>query len=119
MATREFGFRTHPSVTCAAPPEAVYDVIADLRNHLVWSGERADGFKMLTLDAPEGPAPVGTTFSSTGAAGKDTFHDRSVVTEATRPSRLVIETDARLERRRAPVWEAHFSHRYDIRPLGE
>jgi polyketide cyclase/dehydrase/lipid transport protein len=121
VATRAFGFRTHPSVTCAAPPEVVYDVIADLRNHLVWSGERAesDGFKMLTLDAPGGPAPVGTRFSSTGTAGKDRFHDRSVVTEATRPSRFVIETDARLERRRAPTWEAHFSHRYDIRPEGE
>ena len=121
MATLAFGFRTHPSVTCEAPPEVVYDVIADLRNHLVWSGERADsdGFKMLTLDAPDGPAPVGTTFSSTGTAGKDRFHDRSVVTEATRPSRFVIETDARLERRRARTWEAHFSHRYDIRPEGE
>src|SRR5262245_54187285 len=118
MATRPFGFRTHPSVTTKAPPDVVYDVIADLRNHLVWSGERAgsDGFKMLSLDAPEGPAPVGTTFASTGSAGKDTFHDRSIVTEAARPHRFVIETDARLERRRAPTWEAHFSHRYDIRP---
>jgi polyketide cyclase/dehydrase/lipid transport protein len=113
-----FGFRTKPSVTSKASPEVVYDVIADLRNHLVWSGERAksDGFKMLTLDAPEGPAPVGTTFTSSGSAGKDTFHDRSVVTEASRPKRFVIETDARLERSRAKTWEAHFSHRYDIRP---
>lgn len=120
MATRAFGFRTQPYVTSKAPPEVVYDVIADLRNHLEWSGERADsdGFKMLTLDAPEGPAPVGTTFNSTGAASKDTFHDRSVVTEASRPHRFVIETDARLKRRRAPTWEAHFSHRYDIRPEG-
>ena len=58
MADRPLMFRTHPSVTSTAAPEVVYDVIADLRNHLVWSGERADsdGFKMLTLDAPEGPA---------------------------------------------------------------
>ena len=71
MADRLLMFRTHPSVTTTAPPEAVYDVIADLRNHLVWSGERAesDGFKMLTLDAPDGPATVGTTFTSTGSAG--------------------------------------------------
>jgi len=104
MATRAFGFRTQPSVTSKAPPEVVYDVIADLRNHLEWSGERADsdGFKMLTLDAPEGPAPVGTTFTSTGAASKDTFHDRSVVTEASRPHRFVIETDARLKRKGEP-----------------
>jgi hypothetical protein len=59
-------FRTQPSVTSTATPEAVYDVIADLRNHLVWSGERAedDGFKMLTLEAPDGTATVGTTGSA-------------------------------------------------------
>jgi Polyketide cyclase / dehydrase and lipid transport len=118
-ADRPLGFRTHPTVLSAAPPEVVYDVIADLRNHLEWSGERAesDGFKMLTLDAPEGAASVGTTFTSTGSAGKtETFNDRSVVTEASRPHRFVIETDARLERKRARLWEAHFSHRYDITP---
>lgn len=114
-------FRTHPSVTSTAPPEVVYDVIADLRNHLVWSGERAEdeGFKMLTLEAPEAPATVGSTFTSSGSAGKDTFHDRSVVTEASRPHVFVIETDARLERKRANPWEAHFSHRYDIQPDGD
>jgi Polyketide cyclase / dehydrase and lipid transport len=119
-ADQPFGFQTHPTVTSSAPPEAVYDVIADLRNHLVWSGEMAasDGFKMLSIDAPEGPATVGTTFGSSGSAQKDTFHDRSVVTEATRPSRFVIETDATLERKGAPTWEAHFIHAYDIQPDG-
>ena len=53
-------------------------------------------------------------FTSSGSAGKDTFRDRSVVTEASRPHRFVIETDAHLERRHAKTWEAHFSHRYDI-----
>jgi hypothetical protein len=114
-------FRTQPTVTTTAPPEVVYDVIADLRNHLVWSGDRAEdeGFKMLTIDAPDGPATVGTTFTSSGTAGKDTFHDRSVVTEASRPRVFVIETDARLDRGRAKPWEAHFSHRYDIQPGDE
>ena len=118
MADRPFGFRTHPWVTSSASPEAVFGVIADLRNHLIWSGERAesDGFKMLTLDAPPGPATVGTTFTSSGSAGKDTFHDRSVVTEVSPPRTFVIETDARLERRNAKTWEAHFSHRYDVHP---
>jgi Polyketide cyclase / dehydrase and lipid transport len=114
-------FRTQPTVTTTAPPEVVYDVIADLRNHLVWSGDRAEdeGFKMLTIDAPDGPATVGTTFTSSGTAGKDTFHDRSVVTDASRPRVFVIETDARLDRGRAKPWEAHFSHRYDIQPGDE
>jgi hypothetical protein len=120
MADRPLMFRTQPSVTSAASPEAVYDVIAELRNHLVWSGERAedDGFKMLNLEAPDGPATVGTTFSSSGTAGKDMFHDRSVVVEASRPNVFVIETDARMERKSAETWEAHFSHRYDIQPDG-
>jgi Polyketide cyclase / dehydrase and lipid transport len=120
MADRPLMFRTQTSATSKASPDEVYAVIADLRNHLEWSGERASSetFKMLSLEAPEGPATVGTTFTSTGSGGKDTFHDRSVVTEATRPHRFVIETDARLERKRAKSWEAHFSHRYDMRPEG-
>ena len=120
MADRPFGFRTHPSVTSTASPEAVFDVIADLRNHLIWSGDRAesDEFKMLTLEAPPGPATVGTTFTSSGSAGKDTFHDHSVVIEVAPPRTFVIETDARLERRNAKTWEAHFSHRYDVLPEG-
>jgi hypothetical protein len=120
-ADKPFGFQTHPTVTSSASPEAVYDVIVDLRNHVVWSGEMADsdGFKMLSLDAPEGPAAVGTMFTSSGSAQKDTFHDTSIVSEATRPSRFVIETDATLERKSAPTWEAHFVHAYDIQPDGE
>ena len=121
MADRSLKFRTQPSVTSTASPEAIYDVIADLRNHLVWSGERAqdDGFKMLTLEAPDGTATVGTTFTSSGTAGKDMFHDRSVVTEASRPHVFLIETDASMERKSAETWEAHFTHRYDIRHEGD
>lgn len=121
MVDRPLMFRTRTSATSKASPEVVYEVIADLRNHLEWSGERASSetFKLLSLEAPEGPAAVGTTFTSTGAGGKDTFHDRSAVTEATRPHRFVIDTDARLERKRAEPWEAHFSHRYDIQPEGD
>ena len=120
MAERTLMFRTQTSAISSAKPEAVYDLIADLRAHLEWSGERAsdDQFKLLSLEAPEGPATVGTTFSSSGSAGKDTFHDRSVVTEASRPNVFVIETDARLDRKGAKTWEAHFSHRYELQPQG-
>lgn len=120
MAQRPLMFSTRTSATSKASPEAVYDLITDLRAHLEWSGERAsdDSFKLLSLDAPEGTATVGTSFSSSGSAGKDTFHDRSVVTVASRPNLFVIETDARLERKGAETWEAHFSHRYDVQPEG-
>ena len=121
MAERTLMFRTQVSTISKASPEAVYDTIADLRAHLEWSGERAsnDKFKLLSLEAPGNPATVGTTFTSSGAADNGTFHDRSVVTEASRPHRFVIETDSRLERRRGRTWEVHFSHRYDIEPEGD
>ena len=117
---KRFRFRTQVSALSAAPPDVVHRVIADLRNHLVWSGDRAADptFKMTSLEAPDGTATVGTTFSSTGANFNGTFRDRSVVTEVTPPSAFVIETDARLERRRGRTWEVHFEHRYDIEPEG-
>jgi hypothetical protein len=113
-------FSTQTSAISNAKPEAVFDLISDLRAHLESSGERASdaNFKLLALEAPDGPATIGTTFSSSGSAGKDTFHDRSVVTVASRPNLFVIETDARLDRKRAKPWEAHFSHRYDVQPEG-
>jgi hypothetical protein len=119
--TRSFRFVTQTTVVSAASPPAVFDVIADLDAHLEWSGGRAadDTFKLLTLNASDRSAKVGTTFESTGANFNGTFHDRSVVTEAARPTRFTIETDARLDRRRGKTWEVHFQHRYDIEPEGD
>lgn len=116
--TKDFAFETSVSATSKASPQDVYDVVADLPAHLEWSSERAkrDSFKLLTLEAPAGVATAGTAFSSTGASGKDTFHDRSTVVEASPPSRFAIETDARLDRKRAKQWKVQFVHRYDIQP---
>lgn len=120
MAERSFEFRTRTSVVSTAAPEAVFDVIADLRAHLEWSGERAadDTFKLLSLEASEYSASVGTTFTSAGSNFNGTFHDRSVVTEVARPSRFVVHTDARLDRKRGRPWHVRFEHRYDIQPHG-
>lgn len=121
MAQRPLMVRTQTSVSSKASPEVVFDTLIDLRAHLEWSGARAsdDNFKLLSLDGPEGPATVGTAFTSTGAADNGTFHDRSVVTDALRPRRFVIETDSRLDRKRGRAWEVHFSHRYDVEPEGD
>lgn len=121
MAQRPLMVRTQTSVSSKASPEVVFDTLIDLRAHLEWSGARAsdDNFKLLSLDGPEGPATVGTAFTSTGAADNGTFHDRSVVTDASRPRRFVIETDSRLDRKRGRAWEVHFSHRYDVEPEGD
>jgi hypothetical protein len=115
---RELDIRTRAAVECQVPPEDVYAVVSDLSNHLVWSGDRAsdDYFKLLSLDAPPGPATAGMTFTSVGANFNGTFHDRSVVTEASPPNLFVIETDARLDRKRGRAWEVFFTHRYDIAP---
>jgi hypothetical protein len=98
----------------------VFDVLVDLKAHLEWSGERASDktFELLRLDATADRADVGSTFTSTGANFNGTFHDRSVVVEVLRPSRLVIETDARLDRKHGKTWHVHFQHRYDIAPEG-
>jgi hypothetical protein len=65
------------------------------------------------------PRPSARRSPRRGPPARFTFHDRSVVTEASRPYVFVIETDSRMERKSAETWEAHFSHRYDIRPDGD
>ena len=120
-ADQPLGYVTQTSASSSAPPQVVYETISDLRNHLDWSGERASSqtFKLLSIEAPDGPASVGTAFTSSGAADNGTFHDRSEVTVATAPTAFVIETDAHLDRKRGKPWDAHFVHRYDVAPEGE
>ena len=119
-AERPFHYVTRTSVTCLAPSAAVFDVVTDLRAHLVWSGERASdpSFKLLSLDTDQHAAEIGTTFSSTGANFNGTFHDRSIVTQLVRPTLFTIETDARLERRRGETWNVRFVHTYEVAAHG-
>ena len=106
--------------TCAAPPEVVYDLLADLRSHLQWGGTRQLGnFRLLTLDAPPGPATTGTAFASSGAipmSGRR-WNDRSTVTVATPPTTLEFVTEARAEDKRRAM-TARYTHRYEIAPDG-
>jgi hypothetical protein len=109
------------SVPSTAAPEAVYDVLSDLRTHLVWAGEQAPAgnFRLLTMDAPARAAQVGDEFSSTGSAdgkARQRFHDRSTVVVAERPRRFGFDTDATLHRTRAETWQANFATRYEIEP---
>jgi len=100
-----------------ASAEEVYDVLADLRSHLSWAGERQKrNTRLLTLDAPEAPATVGTEFSTTGADPMGGFTDRSVVTEATRPSVFEFVTEARLVTKRGKVADWTNVHRYELTP---
>jgi hypothetical protein len=113
--------RVHLVETTTAPAEIVYDRLADIRNHLEWGGKMQpkQNFRLLTVDAPEGPALVGTEFQSTGADAMGRFADSSVVTEATKPSVFEFVTEARLSTKKAKVVEWTNIHRYEITPLGE
>src|SRR5262245_6479667 len=69
-----------------ASPERVYDVLGDLRTHAIWGGEmQSKKTRIASIDAPAGPATVGTEFSTEGIDMGGPFTDRSVVTQASRP----------------------------------
>jgi hypothetical protein len=103
--------------TCPAAAEVVYDLLADLHSHLEWAGQRqADTTRLLTLEAPDGQAVVGTEFVTTGSDGKVArWKDRSVVTEATRPGVFEFVTEGRREGKPgSEPWLATAVHRYEI-----
>ena len=103
--------------TSRASTEAVYDVLADVRSHLAWAGERQKPkTRLLTVDAPEGRASVGTEFTTTGADPMGGFTDRSVVTEATRPLVFEFVTEARLVTKRGKLADWTNVHRYELTP---
>jgi hypothetical protein len=102
--------------TCAASPEVVYDLLASLRSHLDWGGARQSAdFRLLSLEAPDGFATVGTAFSSTGAIPMSTRHweDRSIVTVATRPTTFQFVTEGRVDKGRRAML-ARYVHQYDM-----
>ena len=108
------------SVPSTASPEAVYDVLSDLRTHLDWAGEQAPdkAFRLLTMDAPSRPVTVGDRFSSSGANVNGTFHDGSTVVQAERGARFGFDTESTLERSHGRPWQARFGHRYVLERSG-
>jgi hypothetical protein len=109
-------FMTRLNKNCSAPPEVVYDIVSDLRTHLAWGGaEQRSDFRLLSLDAPAGPATVGTSFSSTGAIPMSMrrWSDHSTVTIAERPGMFEFVTHATVHRPRRSM-EATYRHRYQI-----
>jgi hypothetical protein len=128
MATLQMGARRNAlraelvvSVTepSSAPASAVYDLLADIGSHLEWGGrmQRKRTYRLLTIDAPDAPAAVGTEFRSTGADAMGTFDDGSVVTEASRPDVFEFVTEARLSTKKGAVVEWTSVHRYEIEPV--
>ena len=111
---KEFSMRLNRP--CSAPPDVVYDLLADLATHLTWGGaQQSSDFRLLSLDAPAGPATVGTTFTSTGTIPMSSrrFEDRSKVTVAERPYRFEFVTNATVHRAERSM-EATYRHRYEM-----
>lgn len=104
------------SVDVDAAPEVTFGVLADLRTHLEWAGNDAprDDFKLLTVDAADGPVRPGLVFTSTGASAMGVFHDRSEISEVDSPRVLAFTTESQLVRKHRPAWRAWYEHRYEI-----
>jgi hypothetical protein len=105
---------------CAATPDDVYGLLVDLSSHLEWGGRRrrSKGSRLLSLTAPPGPAAVATEFTSTGEDALVRMRDRSVVTEATRPSTFEFVTESSWKLKRSgkrTLWT--IVHRYDLAPV--
>jgi uncharacterized protein YndB with AHSA1/START domain len=98
-----------------APAEVVYDVLADVRSHLTWAGERQkQNTRLVEVEAPEGPASVGTEFATIGADPMGRFADRSVVTEARPPTLFEFVTEAHLETKKGKTADWTNTHRYEL-----
>jgi hypothetical protein len=110
---RELGYRLEED--CRAPAGVVYDLLSDVRTHLEWGGRQQPKktFRLLSVEAPEGIAGVGTEFRTTGADAMGTFADSSVVTEASRPGVFEFVTESRLQTKRGVVGWTNV-HRYEV-----
>lgn len=100
----------------SAPPETLYDSLADLSTHTTWGGAKQwYNFRLLSLEAPAGPATVGTSFTSTGTIPMSLrrFEDHSKVTVALRPRAFEFVTDAAVRRGKRSM-AATYRHRYEI-----
>jgi hypothetical protein len=101
--------------TAHVSADVVYEVLADLRTHLLWVGERQKPrTRLLSIDAPEGPAGVGAEFHTTGADPMGRFDDLSVVTEATPGQAFEFVTEARLVTKTYKRVDWTNVHRYEL-----
>lgn len=100
----------------SAPPEAIYDYLSDLGTHTTWGGAKQwYNFRLRSLEAPAGPATVGTSFTSTGTIPMSLrrFEDHSKVAVAQRPHAFEFITNATVRRGNLPM-AATYRHRYEI-----
>jgi hypothetical protein len=114
---RDYSFTGHSQ----ASPEVVYDTLADLGSHMEWAGRRQyRSFRLVSLDAPPGPAQVGTVFESVGRIPMNSarWHNHNTVTKAVRPSVFEITTEGRIPWKKRAAGEGTFVNRFEIVPDG-
>ncbi len=105
-----------------APPERVYEVLENLADHLEWAGRRQWwNFRLLTLNAPPGPARVGTEFTSVGRIPMigTRWNNRNIVTAADRPRLFEVTTEGSIPWKRGARGEGTFINRYEIQLDGD
>ena len=103
--------------TSSASAGSVYGLLADLRSHEIWAGERQKAnTRLLSVEAPAGPATVGAEFQTTGADPMGTFSDRSVVTEAASGRAFEFVTEARLTTKKGEAVDWTNVHRFELSP---
>lgn len=119
MSTRPFTWTF--TIHSAADPDLVFDVLQDLRAHLVWGGdEQASDFRLLSVEGPRGPLIEGDVFRTVGRVPLTThrFEDESVVVRAERPGVFEFVTTARMEKAFSTM-VAEFRHRYFVDATGD
>jgi len=102
---------------CRAPAETIYDLLADLRTHMDWGGSwhPSKTQRLQSMDAPEGPATVGVEFWSIGTTTAGSWHDRSRVIEARRPSLFEFVTNGVLrDSQGRDRMSLRATHRYEL-----
>ena len=116
-AGREIAFRK--SMKIGAPPEAVFELLTDVRSHLEWGGTRGKkNFRLTGIEVGEAPIQQGTGWSSTGIAPDGSFRDRSVVTQASSPTTFEFITDAHVTFKKGGEGDWTVVNRYEIQPEG-
>src|SRR5207244_7821313 len=91
-------YRVTVSQESMAPPEAIYDLLADLSTHIEWGGSwhPSRTQRLQSMEAPRGAAVVGVGFWSVGTTNVGSWHDRSMVTAADRPNVFEFSTNGTL-----------------------
>lgn len=92
------------TITIDRSPDEVFDYLTDVAKHAEWSP------KPFRVEGSPGKVKAGDTFASVGTIPGDKNHRNEVsVTEATAPSRLVLEADEK---------DGRFVNTFDLQPQG-